>query len=96
MRFAHDIPRGVRMPFLNESSAADALVQLNFYLQPQKVSKKGRSMAMLFIQQSAHFCRVLLASLGTLLRPAKQPDKRTPRGTSGLLRGSRVSFIRDV
>jgi hypothetical protein len=37
------------MHFSNESSAAAAFVQLNFYLQPQKVSKKARPRAMLFI-----------------------------------------------
>jgi hypothetical protein len=36
MCFAHGIPRGVRMPFSNESSAADAFVQLIFTYSRKK------------------------------------------------------------
>jgi hypothetical protein len=72
--------------FSKESSAADAFVQLTFCLQQHKVSKKYRSQAMLFIQLSGKFSRVLLVFLGTRLRPAEQLDKLTLRGTSSLLR----------
>jgi hypothetical protein len=40
MRCAHGTPRGVRMPFSNESSAAAAFVQPTFLLQLKKVGKK--------------------------------------------------------
>jgi len=39
---------------------------------------------MLFIQLLLQFSRVQLDSLEARLRPVEQPDKRTPRGTSGL------------
>jgi hypothetical protein len=36
MRYARGIPRGVRMPFSNESTAAAAFLQPNFLLQLKK------------------------------------------------------------
>jgi hypothetical protein len=42
------------------------------------------------------FSRVKLDSLEARLRPVEQLDKRTPRGTSSLLRGNRVHIIMDV
>jgi len=59
-------------------------VQHTFLLQPKKVSKKGRSRAILFIRLFCELSRVQLDSLEARLRPVEQPDKRTPRGTSGL------------
>ena len=48
---------------------------------------------MLFIQLSDKFSRVQPDSLEARLRLVEQPDKPTPRGTLGLLRGNPVSSI---
>ena len=50
-------------------------VQPTFLLQPKKVGKKGRSMAMLFIRLFCELSRVKLDSLEAQLRPVEQPDK---------------------
>jgi hypothetical protein len=55
-----------------------------FFSTAKKIGKKDRSKAMLFIQQSTHFCRVQLDPLEAQLLSVEQLDKRTPRGTSGL------------
>jgi hypothetical protein len=41
MRYARGIPRGVRMPFSNESTAAAAFLQPSFLLLLKKVGKKA-------------------------------------------------------
>ena len=51
---------------------------------------------MLFVQLLGKFRRVQLDSLEAWLSPVEQPDKRAPHGTSGLLRGNRVTLIMDV
>ena len=66
--FSHEIP----------------FARLAFLLQLKKVGKKSRSRAMLFIRLFCELSRVQLDSLEARLRPVEQPDKRTPRGTSGL------------
>jgi hypothetical protein len=61
-----------------------------------KVTKKKPLATMFFIQLLLRFSRVKLDSLEARLRPVEQLDKRTPRGTSSLLRGNRVHIIMDV
>jgi hypothetical protein len=62
------LPRGGRMPFFTRNPILNVLLFATS-------SKKGRSMAKLFIQLLLQFSRVLLVSLGARLCPAEQPYK---------------------
>ena len=74
MRYAHGIPRGVRMPFSNGSTAAAAFLQPTFLLQLKKVGKKSRARAMRFIRLFCKLSKAQLDPLEARLRPVEQPD----------------------